>query len=200
MITMINKVILVVSFLAFECQSSAQVADVDRIAAIKLAAENYVSTKRLAGKSSTFLVTIQDSVYRLKLVGQEDGSYRWERDKFYSELFSVSILPDHSKQLTRAIAVGSKGHFPTGFVELHSRLFFWSDPTAELTQAVLEKLSEYKLVDSVNLTLPLEFATDDAIESVDYFFCKANPKIFKRVITRTAIGHYDVPLVSCQAK
>jgi len=39
--------------------------------------------------------------------------------------------------------------------------------------------------------------TDDAKKGVDYYFCKSNLKIYKRVNTTYALGYYDVPKLNC---
>ncbi|MCY0979412.1 hypothetical protein PGH12_04660 [Chryseobacterium wangxinyae] len=106
--------------------------------------------------------------------------------EYNSGIIGVSILGDDNKIY---IVNGS----PTGgiedqYTEFGKKLFYWYDDKKGRDPKIIEKLSEYKVIDSVKvLTEDMGYIRDDAKKAVNYYFCKDNLSVYKKEMTSTAM-------------
>lgn len=88
---------------------------------------------------------------------------------------------------------------PTGVFEVNGVLFYWDDPSINMSAVTLEVLKKYNMVlddieeyrDSLDKN---EFADSEAIH---YYFCNSNPTKFRKKRTKVALGYYDAPRIKC---
>jgi hypothetical protein len=45
-----------------------------------------------------------------------------------------------------------------------------------------------------------DMTIDDAKKGADYYFCKQNYHVYKKIITRIALGYYKAPELKCEDK
>ncbi|MCC5943524.1 MAG: hypothetical protein JJT94_01210 [Bernardetiaceae bacterium] len=90
-------------------------------------------------------------------------------------------------------------HFPTNFLEIDGKLFYWKDTTKSVSQEVVDKLYLMSRVDTVIYQKKLsERIIDDAQKGVDYYFCKSDLTQYRKVRTSTAVGGYNTPKINCK--
>jgi hypothetical protein len=133
-----------------------------------------------------------------------------KRDKVFSlnindvsnDILSISIIGNHNKIFPNSdTQIGkSTNIIPTKYIEKNGKLFYWYDSQEILTIAIVKKLSNYKVIDSVNvkgLVVLGDYDIDDSKKGVSYFFCKMNLKKYKKVTTSIAFGYFDIPKLNC---
>lgn len=81
-----------------------------------------------------------------------------------------------------------QGRIENQYIEYKGKLFCWYDDKKERDPKIIEKLSEYKVIDSVKvLTEDMGYIRDDAKKAVNYYFCKDNLSIYKKETTSNAM-------------
>jgi hypothetical protein len=172
-------VILVLIMQSSQSQSSP--LEVPPFEFIQAAITNFSKGGRLFKQDSVF------SVWVSKLAKNED-------------LLVVRIGKSSTKILVTAdTKVGSKGRAPSRYFEKDGKLFFWWDNNFALTQEALTIFAKYNLLEDDQggiLKVPSAFF-DDSQKGAHYYYCKNNPKRFKKVITNIAAGYYDPPRIKC---
>lgn len=112
----------------------------------------------------------------------------------------ISGVIDENKLYTHShIYVGAEadsiGFFPSQFLVVNEKLFYWHDPKQKITQELFDVLYKYDRISTINWPT---WTIDDAKKGADYYFCKNNLRKYKRVVTRTARGWYDSPKLNCK--
>ena len=136
------------------------------------------SSSRLFKKGSVFKLdykSLDDNFYYVTIVQDNDNKYLYSKEKKIEE----NILP--SKNL-----------------EFNNSLFVWWDVEYLINQEVFNKLNEYKLLkdDEGGWIRYLDIVTDDSQKGADYFICKNNLLIYKRIINSSGI--VSKPTVNCK--
>jgi len=147
-----------------------------------------------------FSVTFYDSVFTLSISQNEDQIYYPKIQQSHYELVGVSILPmEDIFFLPPEPKVGNK-NFPNKFLEKEGKLFYWYDSEYYLTQQAINIFIKYNLIqfDETNQIIYPELAIDDKQKGVDYFFCRQDLKIYKKVKTNIGIGYYPPPKLKCK--
>lgn len=159
------------------------------------------SKTKLFKKRSFFYISFCDTVCRMKLEKPDDSHYKWVRAKVYNDLIAINILPDSNMFfLDTTITITQNKGIPSRCIEQDGKLFFWYDDQYSLTNSTIKLFDKYHLLwrgAPVNAE-DHPFAIDDSAEAAEYYFCKSNLFIFKRVITSRAIGAYDPPEIVCK--
>lgn len=86
---------------------------------------------------------------------------------------------------------------PSKCLELNNKLFIWWDDNYIINEEVFLKLEKYNMLkdDEGGWVSVLDPIIDDQKKGADYFICKNNLKIYKRVITN--VGTVSVPNLRC---
>lgn len=119
------------------------------------------------------------------------------------EIVSFSIYDtDFKVYLTEKDTIGSR-RWPTKHLERDGKLFYWDDPDYHLTQDFIDVLKRYDHIQFVKYEdlmggLYNDLHIDEKAKGAHYYFCKKNPRKFKRVITNIGIGGYDPPKLRCK--
>lgn len=120
------------------------------------------------------------------------------------EKIVIGILPTRDKFLPMPEdTIGNnRGYIPTNFAEKDDKLFYWTDSTRILTKEVINILSKFDLIDSINVqgfvAIPEgAMIIDDKQKGVDYYICRNNLKIYKKVVTNIGYGYYKPPNLNC---
>lgn len=152
--------------------------------AIQNAIKDFVNTSRLYNADSVFRVDfteINDMIFGVTIMDATNKLYPTKNNKVGSN------LPD----------------FPTNFLVLNSKLFYWYDSTKSINNDIILILSEYNQIDSINVDsivcIP-NLIIDDSKKAVDYYFCKNNLLKYKKVTTKIAMGWYRYPKLKCNCK
>lgn len=164
------------------------------------------SSKRVVEKRGTSLddainIAIMDFLKKPKL---------YKKDTVFSilihtgakneDIIVVAIGRNNTKLLiTKDMTIGSKGKFPSKYLEKDGKLFFWWDDDIPLTNEALSVFKRYDLLqddDNGRRTAP-SFIIDETKKGVHYYFCKNDISKYKRVITNIGIGYYDSPSLKC---
>lgn len=94
--------------------------------------------------------------------------------------------------------------FPSHYIERNNKLiYYWVDSINVLTEEIVKVLAKYNQIDSsyVNYENAYpDYLLDESIKGADYYFCKNDLSIYKRVVTRIAMGWYDPPKLNCNKK
>ena len=173
--------------------------------AIHNAIELFTKTKpKIYNKDSVFHITYTDSVYRLAFRALQPNKERvWVLGTYYEELSAVSISGNSHFQyfLTPDIKVGSKGKripIPTRFIVIDGKLFHWYDDNYPITEELLTVFHKYNLfLEDTGAIFP-DNPVDDSKKGISYFFCKKNLAIYKKVISSSALGYFDIPKIKCK--
>ena len=148
--------------------------------AVYIAVQDFLHTSKLCKQDTVFSVYIKslnDQILGISIIGTSDKLY---------------------PTLENKIGTNEK-YFPTRFFEENNKLFIWYDSTYYLTDELVNKLSKYNRIDSINVNgiIELRGSIDDSKKGVDYYICKNNILRYKKVTTRTAMGWYKPPKVIC---
>lgn len=107
---------------------------------------------------------------------------------------------------TPKIKIGEKTTFPSRYIEKKGKLFYWDDSTKVLTKEMIDALARYKHIDSTYHKTGFyegemeAYSCDETKKGIDYYFCRNNFAIFKKKITRIAMGWYLAPTLNCNEK
>lgn len=124
------------------------------------------------------------------------------------EMLGLSISGTHENKIYLDIKdkIGESSlKFPSHYIERNNKLFYWSlnDSVHIITKEIVDVLSRYNKIDSTfvndSKAYP-EFVIDESIKGAHYYFCKNNLSIYKRVVTKTAMGWYNLPKLNCNTK
>lgn len=149
-------------------------------------------------------IAVKDFLHYRKLIKQ-DNVFSIRITNVNDNILGVSITGTTNKLLpTPETKIGtSKKGFPTMYIIEGNKLFYWYDSTKNITTDLIAELSRYKHIDSINVSgfvgIP-SFNRDDRQKGVDYYFCKNNFQVYKKVHTYHAIGWYTPPKISCISK
>lgn len=112
--------------------------------------------------------------------------------------------------------IGAKNNlFPTKYIIREGKLFYWNDPEQEITQELIDVLSQYDAIDldwrdreynkplnisdgehGENIYIP-PTVIDDAQKGLIYHICKNNFTIYKKTGFDTILRHYKQPKLRC---
>ncbi len=225
--SIVNIVLLLSSVSISSCLSRKNApcptADIDvQEVAIHQAIADFSKKCNLFKKDSVFEVTFKDSVFlqaELLPTNQPHPSgvknYTWKRGKLYPGIVAVEISPVHhpyyyskeNKQIFPSAFVCKEDFeipaenlsdfyaqiLPSRFVLKEGKLFFWHDEHFPITNETFILLQKYNL-----LTTSPDYSYDDIQKGADYYFCKNNLSVFKRVTTNAALGFYAPPKMNCK--
>lgn len=167
----------------------------------QIAIEDFSKT-RLFRADTVFYVTLYDTLHRIDSKRIDEHHYKAVIGKAYPDIVAVDIFGGAMKYVidtTVSLDKQSKA-IPTRVTEKNGKLFIWRSNGYPLTDSAIKILTKYHLIIRGNkgdLYKFLDSVTDDAKKSGQYYFCRNNLSIYKRVITNIAIGNYDPPDVSC---
>ena len=121
-----------------------------------------------------------------------------------SGIMVVNVIANYNKVLPLSdTKIGYQTNtIPTRYIERNGKLFYWYDSKEILTTDMVGMLSNYKIIDSMNVTqlvgIPKESYVDDSTKGVNYFICKNNLLKYKKITTSTAFGYFEIPKVDCK--
>jgi hypothetical protein len=146
-------------------------------------------------------VSYKDTVYRLGLMRNKENNYEGFITRIYYDLVCVDIIGSSENifLLTEHPKAGTIGKYPSRFIEVKGKLFFWYDDEYPLTEEVLKVFRKYGVFPPYyegEFQIP-EIHTDDAKKGACYYFCRSNTTRFKRVISNRGMGYYDPPKIKC---
>jgi len=135
-------------------------------------------------------------------LNKKDNVFSLQISNINDNILGISVLGTNNKLYPtpeNQIGTNTK-YFPTRFLERNKKLFYWYDSTSVITEDLIKALSKYHQIDSLNVHgivgIP-ESHIDDSKKGMDYYFCRCNLSIYKKVKTRTAMGWYNPPQVEC---
>jgi len=161
------------------------------------------SKTKLFKMDSVFDVTLYDTLHRIAEQAIVPGSYKGVIIKTYSDIIAVDITAIPIRWLLdtmERIDIQNR-RIPSRVYEKDGRLFLWWDKHFPLTDSTLKVLNKFHLVErgtKKDINKFLDFGTDATKRGADYYFCRNNLTVYKRVITNKAIGYYDPPNVKCK--
>lgn len=144
-------------------------------AAIENAVLDFYKTSSLAKKNNTF------SVYAKEL---------------NSDVLGVSIMGTINKLIVTEDNKSSQ--IPTRYIEYEGKLFYWYDENYSLNDTTIDKLNQYKLIDSIPSFSFAELINDDTKKGMNYFFCKQNLKNYKKIKTTKTLEAYSFSKLNCK--
>lgn len=133
--------------------------------AIKNSIFDFYHTSSLVKKNTNFIVSYK--IYESGIIG-------------------VSITGNDNK--IYIINGSPKGKIKDQYLEYNGKLFCWYDDQKGQNPNIINKLSKYKVIDSVKaLTEDMLYVRDDAKKGANYYFCKDNLSIYKKEETSMAM-------------
>jgi hypothetical protein len=152
----------------------------DKDDAIKNAITDFLHSRKYAKRDSIFsvrIVNLGENIIGVSLFGQ------------------INKLKIYTKNEVDY----SYDNFPSDYLVQNGKLFFWRDSTKKASDKLINMMSKMKLIDTVIVgKFGFNSQTDDSKKGVDYYFCKSNLKIYRRVYTTYAMGYYDAPKIDCE--
>lgn len=122
------------------------------------------------------------------------------KENLEDDIYVVGIIKNGIKiLLSDDVKIGSTGKAPSKYIEVDGRLFYWWDNNYPLSKEALSIFKTYGLIqgDENGTILFPSFEIDDSLKGVDYFFCKSDHTIYKKVITDKGFGYYKPPNLNC---
>ena len=172
----------------FFCCSTMKKGDDDgnlRNEAITIAINDFLDNCSLRETDSVFRVYIDidnDDILGLSISGT----------------YGIKICPSFKDTIGAETRI-----FPSHYIEKDNKLIYWRDSIHILTEEIVKVLVKYNQIDSSYIddenAYP-DYLLDESIKGADYYFCKNDLSIYKRVVTRIAMGWYDPPKLNCNKK
>ena len=162
---------------------STLVADGDENDAIMNAITDFIHTCNLRNKDTIFVINKwidNDTFLVIGISGTDEN-------KLYPQ----------KKQDTIG---GYPYRLPSRYVVIDGKLFYWEDKSIKVSKEIVNVLSEFNAIDSLNYDSLVIFNPYVIIESkkaAHYHFCKNNIKEYKKNISKYAVEWYDPPKLKC---
>lgn len=157
---------------------------------------NDFSSTLLFKRGAAFEVSFTDNYYLFSLVKKDDGTYVWQPDKSYPEIYGISILNSRTKFAYDSLDIGKVSKsVPSVVIKKNDKLFYWWDDNVTLTKKTVEILSEFGLIDDSKENL--NYSNDDSQKAMHYYFCKDDLSRYRRVNSNKALGYYAPPNLNC---
>jgi hypothetical protein len=170
---------------------------------VRLIAIQDFSKTKLFKVDSVFYVSLYDTLHRVALKKIGKGNYKSVIGQAYPKIIAVETGSTPFKfflDTTIKMDVQNK-KIPSRFFEKDGRVFLWSDKYYPLTDSAVKVLDKFHLIvrkRKNDLDKLWDFETDDSKQGTDYYFCRSNLSVYKRVITNVAIGYYNPPHITCK--
>ena len=123
------------------------------------------------------------------------------------DILGLSISGEYGNKIypTSKDTIGAETRiFPSHYIERNNKLiYYWVDSINVLTEEIIRVLAKYNQIDSSFVSYEKaypDYLLDESIKGADYYFCKNDLSIYKRVVTRIAMGWYDPPKLNCNKK
>jgi len=151
---------------------------------------------------------IKDFLRTEKKLSLQDSAFSIRIKEFGDSVLGIGIwgVSDFKKlapNQNNKIGTNYKG-FPTNYVETNDKLFYWFDSTQTISKGLIQALSKYRRIDSLNVNgftgIPDSRPHADRgylEEEADYYFCKCKVFKFKKIITKVIMGSYPPPKLKC---
>lgn len=196
--------ILLIFFVFFGCKTYDKSLLYSGLGGVELARKNVIID---------FINTYRTPNYYLKKRDYKPFNvFSFVRSRILNEnLYLLSVLPnDESIAVSIEDKIGKipRKYFPNNYFEKEGKLFLWNDGSTPLRKDVLDVMSNYGVLDSTDVKielglLPDDFddtrmiKIDDRLESYNYFICRNDISMFKKVLTHKAFGYYKRPKINC---
>jgi hypothetical protein len=176
--------------------------DVDIHDQIRQIAINDFLNNKLYRTDSVFHVLFQDTIRHAVLKRIDKYHSKLVNANIYPGIIALTIFPNPNKfflDTTMDISPQTR-YIPSRCLERNGKLFFWYDKNYPLTKNAIEILSKYHLIQRGKGEdwMRVKYILDDGVQAADYYFCKSNLSVFKKVITSTAVGGYEPPKLDCK--
>jgi hypothetical protein len=163
--------------------------------AINNSITDFINTSKLFKADSIFVIDItdQEDLYIIGIGGAVNKVYPYIRD-----------------------TIGAKNDlFPTKYMVIEEKLFYWNDPDQGITQEIIDILSQYDAIDLAwrdrEYNIPLNISDgeygekvyippmviDDAQKGLVYYICKNDFTNYKKTGFNTILRHYKQPKLRC---
>lgn len=163
--------------------------------AINNSITDFINTSKLFNTDSVFVINIidQEDFYIIGIGGAVNKVYPYIRD-----------------------TIGAKNDlFPTKYMVIEEKLFYWNDPDQGITQEIIDILSQYDAIDLAwrdrEYNIPLNISDgeygenvyippmviDDAQKGIVYYICKNDFTNYKKTGFNTILRHYKQPKLKC---
>lgn len=141
---------------------------------------------------------IIDRIHSNDILLKDDSVFSVGFQKLEGGLIGVSIFGVVDEFLVTEDKKTDSTIFPTRYYEHSGKLFYWKDPSVELSGEILMKLDQYNQIDSLPSIAFAELVIDDGKKGILYYFCENNLLKYKKVKTNIAKGWYDdLPTLKC---
>lgn len=131
----------------------------------------------------------------LKKYGKSFDVFNFYSDSIVGNNYMFHIVPNYNSVTLRVKdKIGEVPHlgFPSRFYEFNDKLFLWEDKVTPIDQAILSKLNQYDILDSIAVKkelklLPVDFEDnrvykiDHSVNGYFYFVCKTDVTKYKKV-------------------
>lgn len=165
--------------------------------AIENAIIDFVKTNKLLKKYSVFEIKVYNPLYKKKLTMISENIKKWENDYAYNDLIVVNIFGSDFKNRYLSNDVDNENkRIPSKYIEMENKLFIWNDNSASANNQTIQVLKKYRIITDGKLDSMK--VIDDSKKGTDYYFCKRNLKIYKKVTTNIATGYYQIPKINCK--
>jgi len=109
----------------------------------------------------------------------KDKTFSVSYKEYKSGIIGISIFGDINK--IYSVNGSFQSRVKDRFIEYDNNLFYWYDEKKGKDPNIINKLSEYKVIEKVDsLTEDMGYTVDDAKKATHYYFCKNNLLIYKK--------------------
>ena len=163
------------------------------------------SSKDLITKSGGIESAIKNSIidFTHSSIFKKKQAYEIYAEEINDEIYGINFNKiDVNKIFPRKEdSIGSfSAYFPSEYIIRGNKLFIWADSSKSLKIDIINKMSEYKIIDStiVKTGGVQLFHINEKKKGLDYFFCKKDLRKYKKIKTNKALGHYPIPNLNCE--
>ena len=165
-LTILRNNVLLLFFLVFCCSCGGGKSNFTNTGGVEIAIKNAITDFnkcRLAKHNKTFHIyfTNNSKVFGVGIVAAPEKIYIIQND-------STNILPSK-------------------YIEYDGKLYYWYDESLPVSDDVIKKLKQYKLIDSVKTIADIIFVNDDSKIAGNYYFCKNNLSNYYRELTKKSL-------------
>lgn len=174
-----NFKILIILICLWSCKIRQDLDEVNSL-------ENIVQTAIIDFvASSNNIVYKNDSVFTITAYELDENVISLS---FYSPVNKYIVIEGRENRVV----------FPTNYLEVDNKIFFWDDVESVSDKNVISKLVQYNQIDTIGQYDDVVGIIDHTKKAMHYYFCKSDISNFKKIKTTMSIGAYKAPKLNCR--
>ena len=170
------------------------------VIALLLLASCRIAWKKSLVHSGSMEDAIQNAIYdflNTSSLSKRDSVFFIDFKEYDNDILGVCIIGTNEK----AVVVRDRNMIitkalPTRYIEQSGKLFYWYDSTRTVTNKIISVLKKYNGIDTAILNSYNPVHNDNPKKGANYYFCKNNLLVYKKVETKYYLSKHP-PQLNC---